>query len=115
MSVVIWGTATVSAMPSTTRTSELRHSTTRIHQRCELRVSIGIPSGLRTLFAQEDAVRKSLLVYAECERRTQGRSVMAAKPNPIPSVWTRQREPEPPALSRAAIVREAITMLDADG
>ena len=40
---------------------------------------------------------------------------MAAKPNPIPSVWTRQREPEQPALSRAAIVREAITMLDADG
>ena len=40
---------------------------------------------------------------------------MAAKPNPIPSVWTRQREPEQPVLSRAAIVREAITMLDADG
>src|SRR5947199_4369144 len=43
MSLVIWGTATVSAMPSTTRTSELRHSTTRIHQRRELRVSIGRP------------------------------------------------------------------------
>ena len=40
---------------------------------------------------------------------------MAAKPNPAPSVWTRPREPEQPALSRAAIVREAITMLDADG
>src|SRR5437773_8766485 len=44
-----------------------------------------------------------------------GEGVMAAKPNPIPSVWTRPREPEQPALSRAAIVREAITMLDADG
>src|ERR1700736_4016218 len=54
-------------------------------------------------------------MYAECERRTHGRSVMAAKPKPTPSVWTRPREPEPPALSRAAIVREAITMLDADG
>jgi AcrR family transcriptional regulator len=31
-------------------------------------------------------------------------------------VWTRQRrEPDQPALSRAAIVREAIVMLDADG
>ena len=40
---------------------------------------------------------------------------MAAKANPIPSVWARQREPEQPALSRAAIVREAITLLDADG
>jgi AcrR family transcriptional regulator len=40
---------------------------------------------------------------------------MAAKPNPAPSVWTRPREREQPALSRAAIVREAITMLDADG
>ncbi|MED7954714.1 MULTISPECIES: TetR/AcrR family transcriptional regulator C-terminal domain-containing protein [unclassified Streptomyces] len=41
---------------------------------------------------------------------------MAAKTNPIPSVWARQqREPEQPALSRAVIVREAITMLDADG
>ena len=40
---------------------------------------------------------------------------MAAKTNPAPSVWTRPREPEQPALSRAAIVREAITMLDADG
>ncbi|ANP54869.1 AcrR family transcriptional regulator [Streptomyces griseochromogenes] len=39
-----------------------------------------------------------------------------AKPNPIPSVWARQKqEPEQPALSRAAIVREAIAMLDADG
>src|SRR5262249_54403860 len=40
---------------------------------------------------------------------------MAAKANPIPSVWTRQREPEQPALSRAAIVREAIALLDAEG
>ncbi|MFJ9742622.1 TetR/AcrR family transcriptional regulator [Streptomyces sp. NPDC101166] len=43
---------------------------------------------------------------------------MAAKanPNPIPSVWARQRrEPEQPALSRDAIVREAIAMLDSDG
>jgi AcrR family transcriptional regulator len=41
---------------------------------------------------------------------------MAAKGNPIPSVWARQRrEPDQPALSRAAIVREAIVMLDADG
>ncbi|MCG6496278.1 TetR/AcrR family transcriptional regulator [Kitasatospora sp. A2-31] len=41
---------------------------------------------------------------------------MAAKTNPIPSVWAReQREPEQPSLSRAAIVREAIAMLDADG
>ncbi|MFD0273829.1 TetR/AcrR family transcriptional regulator [Kitasatospora sp. NPDC127111] len=41
---------------------------------------------------------------------------MATKANPIPSVWARrQREPEQPALSREAIVREAIAMLDADG
>ncbi|GAA1412029.1 TetR/AcrR family transcriptional regulator [Kitasatospora putterlickiae] len=41
---------------------------------------------------------------------------MAAKTNPIPSVWARRRrEPEQPALSREAIVREAIAMLDADG
>ncbi|GAA3372863.1 TetR/AcrR family transcriptional regulator C-terminal domain-containing protein [Streptomyces sannanensis] len=41
---------------------------------------------------------------------------MAAKSKPIPSVWTRQqREPDQPALSRAAIVREAIAMLDAEG
>lgn len=42
---------------------------------------------------------------------------MAAKnANPIPSVWARkQREPDQPALSRAAIVREAVVMLDADG
>jgi len=40
---------------------------------------------------------------------------MAARAKPIPSVWARQREPEPPALSRAAIVREAITLLDAEG
>src|ERR1700750_522068 len=43
------------------------------------------------------------------------RSAMAARAKPIPSVWARQREPEPPALSRAAIVREAITLLDAEG
>ncbi|MFJ3792041.1 TetR/AcrR family transcriptional regulator [Kitasatospora sp. NPDC090091] len=41
---------------------------------------------------------------------------MAAKTNPIPSVWAREpREPEQPALNRAAIVREAVAMLDADG
>ncbi|MEV0534962.1 TetR/AcrR family transcriptional regulator C-terminal domain-containing protein [Kitasatospora sp. NPDC050463] len=41
---------------------------------------------------------------------------MAAKANPIPSVWARQqRETEQPALSRAAIVREAVAVLDADG
>ncbi|MFD7321467.1 TetR/AcrR family transcriptional regulator C-terminal domain-containing protein [Streptomyces sp. NPDC059875] len=41
---------------------------------------------------------------------------MAAKTNPIPSVWARQQAAsEQPALSRAAIVREAIAMLDADG
>lgn len=39
-----------------------------------------------------------------------------AKPNPIPSVWARRpREADQPALSRDAIVREAIAMLDADG
>ncbi|GAA0679971.1 TetR/AcrR family transcriptional regulator C-terminal domain-containing protein [Kitasatospora atroaurantiaca] len=41
---------------------------------------------------------------------------MAAKTNPIPSVWARQqREPDQPALSRAAIVREAVVMLDGEG
>ena len=36
--------------------------------------------------------------------------------NPIPSVWTReQRRTDQPALSRDAIVREAIAMLDAEG
>jgi AcrR family transcriptional regulator len=41
---------------------------------------------------------------------------MAAKTNPIPSVWARrQREADQPALSRAAIVREAVAMLDAEG
>ncbi|NXY95872.1 TetR/AcrR family transcriptional regulator C-terminal domain-containing protein [Streptomyces sp. BR123] len=42
---------------------------------------------------------------------------MAGKSNPIPSVWARRpREAaEQPALSRAAIVREAVAMLDADG
>ncbi|MEV7522613.1 TetR/AcrR family transcriptional regulator C-terminal domain-containing protein [Streptomyces sp. NPDC091371] len=38
------------------------------------------------------------------------------QPQPIPSVWTRRaREAEQPALSRDAIVREAIVMLDAEG
>lgn len=41
---------------------------------------------------------------------------MAAKANQIPSVWARQqREVEQPALSRTAIVRETVAMLDADG
>ncbi|MFE4331600.1 TetR/AcrR family transcriptional regulator [Streptomyces sp. NPDC056831] len=41
---------------------------------------------------------------------------MAARTNPIPSVWARQQPaPDQPALSRAAIVREAIAMLDAEG
>jgi len=41
---------------------------------------------------------------------------MAAKTNPIPSVWARlQAEPGQPALSREVIVREAIRMLDAEG
>ncbi|APE24806.1 MULTISPECIES: TetR/AcrR family transcriptional regulator C-terminal domain-containing protein [Streptomyces] len=41
---------------------------------------------------------------------------MAAKANPVPSVWARQQStPDQPALSRASIVREAIAMLDADG
>ncbi|MER6785609.1 TetR/AcrR family transcriptional regulator [Streptomyces sp. NPDC000658] len=36
--------------------------------------------------------------------------------DPVPSVWARQRrEPDQPALSRDAIVREAVVMLDADG
>jgi AcrR family transcriptional regulator len=48
--------------------------------------------------------------------RAQEEVVMAAKTNPIPSVWARQQaEPDQPALSRAAIVREAIVMLDAEG
>ncbi|MFI8082770.1 TetR/AcrR family transcriptional regulator C-terminal domain-containing protein [Kitasatospora sp. NPDC086009] len=41
---------------------------------------------------------------------------MATRANPAPSVWARQqREAEQPALNRAAIVREAIAVLDADG
>ncbi|QNP74301.1 TetR/AcrR family transcriptional regulator [Streptomyces roseirectus] len=41
---------------------------------------------------------------------------MTAKRNPIPSVWARpRREPEQPALSRDAIVRAAVAMLDAEG
>ncbi|MEV7419546.1 TetR/AcrR family transcriptional regulator C-terminal domain-containing protein [Streptomyces sp. NPDC089919] len=41
---------------------------------------------------------------------------MAAKTDPIPSVWTRrQREPDQPSLSRVSIVREAVAMLDAEG
>jgi AcrR family transcriptional regulator len=39
-----------------------------------------------------------------------------AKPNPVPSVWARERRvADQPALSRDAIVREAVAMLDADG
>ncbi|MFF5492497.1 TetR/AcrR family transcriptional regulator [Streptomyces aquilus] len=39
-----------------------------------------------------------------------------AKPAPLPSVWARERRaPDQPALSRQAIVREAVAMLDADG
>ncbi|MFF8381452.1 TetR/AcrR family transcriptional regulator [Streptomyces sp. NPDC015661] len=41
---------------------------------------------------------------------------MAAKANPVPSVWAREQSaPDQPALSRAAIVRETVVMLDADG
>src|SRR5580704_7338876 len=40
-------------------------------------------------------------------------SVRGAVETRIPSVWARDREQ--PALSRAAIVREAIAMLDAEG
>ncbi|MEV6213035.1 TetR/AcrR family transcriptional regulator [Kitasatospora sp. NPDC051914] len=41
---------------------------------------------------------------------------MTARTGPIPSVWARgQREPDQPALSRAAIVREAVAVLDAEG
>jgi AcrR family transcriptional regulator len=41
---------------------------------------------------------------------------MSTRTNPIQSVWARQQpEPDQPALSRAAIVREAIVMLDAEG
>jgi len=41
---------------------------------------------------------------------------MATTTKPIPSVWARQqRETDQPVLSRAAIVREAIAMLDAEG
>ncbi|MEH0555299.1 TetR/AcrR family transcriptional regulator [Streptomyces sp. B21-101] len=37
-------------------------------------------------------------------------------PRPVPSVWARgRREPDQPALSRDAIVREAVAMLDVDG
>ncbi|MFI5961240.1 TetR/AcrR family transcriptional regulator [Streptomyces asoensis] len=40
----------------------------------------------------------------------------AKNPTAVPSVWTRQkREPDQPALSRDAIVREAVAMLDAEG
>lgn len=40
----------------------------------------------------------------------------AARTNPVPSVWARQQqEPAQPALSRAAIVGEAIAVLDAEG
>lgn len=41
---------------------------------------------------------------------------MTAKANAIPSVWTRQeRREDQPALSRAAIVRVAVEMLDGEG
>lgn len=41
---------------------------------------------------------------------------MASKEDPVPSVWARPpKAHRPPALSRAAIVREAIVMLDEDG
>lgn len=41
---------------------------------------------------------------------------MAVRAHQIPSVWARQQaEPEQPALSRAAIVTEAIAMLDESG
>ncbi|MER5861804.1 TetR/AcrR family transcriptional regulator C-terminal domain-containing protein [Kitasatospora sp. NPDC002040] len=41
---------------------------------------------------------------------------MAEKSTPIPSVWARQqRAADQPSLSRSAIVREAIVLLDADG
>lgn len=40
---------------------------------------------------------------------------MTTRTNPVPSVWARRREPDQPALSRAAIVREAIALLDAEG
>jgi AcrR family transcriptional regulator len=41
---------------------------------------------------------------------------MTIKANPVPSVWARQQpEPDQPALNRAAIIREAIAILDADG
>lgn len=46
--------------------------------------------------------------------RREGRTVAPKKK--VASVWTRREaEPEQPALSRAAIVREAIVMLDAEG
>jgi AcrR family transcriptional regulator len=41
---------------------------------------------------------------------------MAARSNQVPSVWARrEREAEQPALNVAAIVREAVAMLDAEG
>jgi AcrR family transcriptional regulator len=46
-------------------------------------------------------------------RENEQRSSVVAKPG-IPSVWVRESR-EQPALSRAAIVREAIAMLDAEG
>src|SRR5947209_8270397 len=122
MSLVIDGTATVSAMLSTTRTSELRQSTMRIHQRRGLRVSMGLPSDLRTTFLRCEHCTHSGTVCATSLHVRWMRTVyalgsaMAAKTNQSPSVWTRQqREPDQPALSRAAIVREAVAMLDAEG
>jgi AcrR family transcriptional regulator len=55
-------------------------------------------------------------MYAAVAQR--GVSDMAARTtkNPTPSVWTRpQAKADQPALSRDAIVREAVAMLDADG
>jgi len=48
--------------------------------------------------------------------RTKPTTKSTPEPNPIPSVWARERRaPDQPALSRDAIVREAIAMLDTDG
>ncbi|MEV0106661.1 TetR/AcrR family transcriptional regulator C-terminal domain-containing protein [Nocardia sp. NPDC050799] len=40
---------------------------------------------------------------------------MSADEQPIPSVWTRPRRKEQPALSRERIVADAVRLLDADG
>ena len=45
-----------------------------------------------------------------------GRTKKTSPTAPVPSVWARrQREPDQPSLSRAAIVREAVAVLDAEG